>query len=75
MRSEGEVRLINGGRVYDERKPLEPSYPSIKPSIADFVLDRDVKERLSLNGEASAKDDGVYASDEEELRFAPPGCV
>ena len=75
MRSEGEVRLIDRDRVYDERKPLEPSYPSIKPSIADFVLDRDVNEKVLLNGEAKAKGDGIYASDEEELRFAPPGYV
>jgi hypothetical protein len=51
-------------RVFDERKPIEPSYPSIKPSIADFVIEGKGK---IVNGERG------YASEEEELRFAPPG--
>jgi hypothetical protein len=50
--------VADGCRTFDERKPIEPSYPSITPSIADFVI---------ANGEAT------YTSDEEELRFAPPG--
>ncbi|KAN0104762.1 FAD/NAD(P)-binding domain containing protein [Hyaloscypha variabilis] len=53
-------RQAGGNWVYDERKPPEPSYPSITPSIADFVLEPVVKGG-SVNG------------DEEELRFAPPG--
>ncbi len=56
--SEGEE--ADDCRVYDERKPPEPSYPSITPSIADFVLEPNVKDNI-VNG------------DEEELRFAPPG--
>jgi len=51
-------------RVYDERKPIEPSYPSVTPSIADFVV---ANEGRSVNGEVG------YTSEEEELRFAPPG--
>ena len=47
-------------RTFDERKPLEPAYPSITPSTADFIAD-----------EARAR--RVYTSEEEALRFAPPG--
>lgn len=39
-------------RVYDERKPIEPSYPSVTPSIADFIV---ASGGTSVNGEG-----GVY---------------
>ncbi|KAL3421143.1 putative flavin dependent monooxygenase [Phlyctema vagabunda] len=45
---------------YDERQPLEPRYPSVVPSIADFV--KEEEEKL------------VGLSEEElKLRHAPPG--
>ncbi len=56
----------DGCRAFDERKPIEPSYPSITPSIADFVV---------ANGVTSVNGDRGYTSEEEELRFAPPGYV
>ena len=70
-----KVNMANGYRAYDERKPLEPSYPSITPSIADFILERNVNGKISVNGEKTFNGDGVNARDEEELRFAPPGYV
>lgn len=59
-------------RVFDERKPLEPTYPSISPSIADFVVEEDERNSGVTNGAKSVNGDGGYTS-EEALRFAPPG--
>lgn len=65
---EGRRSVADVSRVYDERKPLEPKYPSTTPSIADFVIEQNAKDGVkSINGE------GAYNSEEEELRFAPPG--
>ncbi len=64
MRSEAD-----GCRVFDERKSVEPTYPSITPSIADFVLEEDEKG----NGVKIVNSEGGYTSEEEEIRFAPPG--
>lgn len=55
-------------RLYDERKPLEPAYPSIKASLADFVIES------KLDGVNGAKKDMQRPISEEEiLAFAPPG--
>ena len=62
-------------RTYDERKPIEPSYPSITPSIADFVVKRDGKGDLVVNGVNGTSGGGGDTSEEEELQFAPPGLV
>ena len=51
--------------MYDERQPIEPSYPSVRPSIADFVVE--VDDEGAVNGE------GSHLTEEDELRFAPPG--
>lgn len=64
------LQLVDATRTYDERKPIEPSYPSIKPSVADFIVD--------LEGEViSSAPAGTNGSapnlDLEELKFAPPG--
>ena len=67
MRDECGIRRLRFCRVFDERKPLEPTYPSITPSIADFVVEEDERNSGVTNG------DGGYTSEEEELRFAPPG--
>lgn len=57
-------------RTYDERKPIEPQYPSIKPSIADFVAELEGEAETSRAG---AKNGTTLDLDQEELRFAPPG--
>jgi hypothetical protein len=64
--------FVDQRRVYDERKPLEPRYPSEKASLADFVLDG----KSPLNGH-NGESNGVQnlSSEEEELAFAPPGHV
>ena len=72
MATEFHLQLVDATRTYDERKPIEPSYPSIEPSVADFVVD--------LKGEVlSSAHAGTHESapdlDFEELRFAPPGWV
>lgn len=60
-------------RIFDERKPLEPTYPSITPSIADFVVENHEKRSGATNGVKNVDGERGYTSDEEELRFAPPG--
>jgi hypothetical protein len=67
------VVLIYVFRVYDERKPLEPTYPSITPSIADFVVEKGANGSGAPNGAKSLNGEGGYTSEEEALRFAPPG--
>lgn len=59
----------NVDRLYDERKPLEPAYPSVKVSLADFVIEKD-----EISGLNDVKKDVQRAiSQEEVLAFAPPG--
>lgn len=53
----GERRTDGRARIYDERKPLEPKYPSVRPSVADFVV-----------GEEAGKHD----IEEVKLLHAPP---
>lgn len=52
---------IGGNWLYDARKPLEPTYPSLKASIADPWVAR--------------KEDYEEWTSEDDLRFAPPGYV
>lgn len=54
-------------RSYDERRPLEPKYPSITPSIADFTP---ISSR-----ETTPPPDAYLPADIEkiELLHAPPG--
>ncbi|KAE9363774.1 FAD/NAD(P)-binding domain-containing protein [Stipitochalara longipes BDJ] len=66
-------RQAGGNWVYDERKPLEPSYPSITPSIADFIIEKDQKGNVVVNGVNAINGSEGYSSEDEELRFAPPG--
>ncbi|KAL2061864.1 hypothetical protein VTL71DRAFT_7242 [Oculimacula yallundae] len=62
-------RAAGGNWTYDERKPIEPQYPSIKPSVADFVTELENEtERPS-----GSEDGGTRDLDLEELKFAPPG--
>ena len=55
-------------RLYDERVPLEPEYPSTRPSVADF--DVDDPSALFENGLEYRKPS--FDSD-IKLRHAPPG--
>lgn len=52
---------IGGNWLYDARQPLEPTYPSLKASIADPWVSRHVSNEA-----------GEW-TDDDELRFAPPG--
>lgn len=59
-------------RSYDERQPLEPQCPSVRPSVADFIADMD----QSSNGHQRIQNDFHEDSREKEdveLRHAPPG--
>ncbi|TAQ91422.1 hypothetical protein B7494_g135 [Chlorociboria aeruginascens] len=64
--------VCGGNWAYDERKPLEPAYPSVIPSMADFVVDSD--DETSQQKEANGNGvDSVKSIEEVELRHAPPG--
>jgi len=65
----------NDFRVYDERKPIEPNYPSVTPSIADFVVEGKGKTSGVVDEAKSIDGERGYTSEEEDLRFAPPGYV
>ena len=45
------------------------------PSIADFVVEGKVGRNGVVNGTKSIDGERGYSSEEEELRFAPPGYV
>ncbi len=65
------LRLITAWlRVYDPRKPLEPQYPSIKPSTADFVAELGDESVTTASAISNRLDRDL---DIEELKFAPPG--
>jgi hypothetical protein len=66
---------VDDFRVYDERKPIEPNYPSNTPSIADFVIEEKGKGIGAANGAKNFHGETSYSGEEEELRFAPPGYV
>lgn len=70
--SNAAKKVADRSRLYDERQPLEPTYPSVKASTADFVI-----EKESKNGVANGETNGVrkLSPEEEELAFAPPGYV
>lgn len=52
-------QLIKFHRVFDERKPPEPPYPSVNASLADFTA---VDQTLQIK-----------IRDEEDVLHAPPG--
>ncbi|KAI9832397.1 MAG: hypothetical protein M1819_004385 [Sarea resinae] len=52
--------------LYDERRPLEPDYPSTKPSVADFVIDSDSDDELAQETE-------LHEDDSIQLKHGPPG--
>ncbi|CZT00612.1 hypothetical protein WAI453_009246 [Rhynchosporium graminicola] len=62
-------RAAGGNWTYDERKPVEPQYPSIKPSVADFVTELEGE----TEGPKVSEDNATLDLDLEELKFAPPG--
>ena len=57
-------------RLYDQRTPAEPSYPSASPSIADFdasKIEAQSAPQEVINGSKSHRP--AY----DELTYAPPG--
>lgn len=65
------MRLSFGSfRVYNERLPPEPPYPSISPSLADFTAIVDAEH----GGMGDSEDDGQHhGSLDAEILHAPPG--
>ena len=59
-------------RLYDSRRPPEPSYPAINPSVADFTLEDELESLKSQDVELKL-DQGQLA--EAEILHAPPGLV
>lgn len=59
-------------RVYDERTPIEPAYPSDKPSEGDsFILGEELlknEEDPSFRGKLA-----TALEDDLEIQHAPPG--
>jgi len=60
-------------RAYDDRQPLESEYPSVKPSVADFVIG----DEAGLIG-STPKDNNAATIENETLEqiilgYAPPG--
>ena len=61
-------------RVYDSRRPPEPYFPSVHPSLADFIADEGIEnEDLTSQDEELEGDPDRLA--EIELLHAPPGLV
>jgi hypothetical protein len=71
---------VNDGllpRAYDERRPLDATYPSLVPSQAELVPESQV-ERSEARRVGEGRNGGKsYAPDDDdiELKFAPPGSV
>jgi hypothetical protein len=64
---------LNKDRSYDPRKPLNPVYPSVTPSVADFVVESDDENPTTVDGEKE-KLNGLTTSPEQTvLLHAPPG--
>ena len=59
-------------RVYDERQPLEPNYPSTKPSVADFTPEENESGFHAVPLQDVNK---LEERAEAELRHAPPRLV
>ena len=57
-------------RLFDDRLPVEPKWPSVKPSEADFALADDVHEPVQWNEELNCKRND---NDLAKLLHAPPG--
>ncbi|MCJ1401790.1 hypothetical protein MMC11_005007 [Xylographa trunciseda] len=55
--------------VYDERLPLEPNYPSTKPSVADFTPEEDWDDLHMEQADGAA---ALTRRAMTELRYAPP---
>jgi len=62
--------MLNYCRTYDERKPLEPEYPSTRASRADFLIEEDRENGVN---DVVNKTSHQLSEEVEELRFAPPG--
>lgn len=60
--------------MYDSRRPPEPSYPSVHPSLADFIAD-EVTENEALTPQDEELDGDPDRLAEIEFLHAPPGSV
>jgi cation diffusion facilitator CzcD-associated flavoprotein CzcO len=67
-------RLIHV-RSYTERRPLEPSYPALRPSVADFVADPDAKVSIQKSpvDEQNGAQVDPQVTEDIDLVHAPPG--
>ena len=68
LSSPSPAQSLTALRTYIERKPLEPKYPSLNPSEADFVA--------NTNGNASAAEVGApdrLNMEDIDLSHGPPG--
>lgn len=61
-------------RMYDSRRPPEPDYPSVRPSVADFNAEKDT-ENEDLTPQDVELDGDQDRLAEVELLHAPPGLV
>ena len=67
----GVMKDADDFRAYDERQPFEPEYPSVRPSVADFVADTQ-----NVNGHEGIQNgvhEDIHENGEIELKHAPPG--
>ncbi len=68
------LRLVKSSdlcRLYDERRPLEPTYPSLKASIADPWIPKSAY--VNGNGQVNGNKPEEEWTTDDDLRFAPPG--
>lgn len=66
LRASSRSGIDSNFRAYDERKPIEPSYPSILPSVAGLYSDVDSDPEDSMPQNLSPRE-------KIELKHAPPG--
>lgn len=60
--------------MYDSRRPREPNFPSVHPSLADFIVDEGTENEDSTSQDEELEGDPDRLA-EAELRHAPPGSV
>lgn len=70
-------------RVYDSRRPPEPDYPSVHPSVADFIAEEETEKNEVEDSDSDLTSRDVLMElegdqdrlAEVELLHAPPGLV
>lgn len=60
--------------MYDSRRPLEPKYPSVRPSVADFIAEKETENEALTPQDVELEGDQDQLA-EAELLHAPPGSV